>query len=105
MDSRHDTPVHDVFVTTRWTVVLSAGRKSSAQSDRALGELCQTYWYPLYAYVRRQGRTKEDAEELVPGLFAPVLEKKLPRRAQRRTWKIPRLPACLAQAFSRQRMG
>src|SRR5262245_45699297 len=75
MDSRHDTPVHDVFVTTRWTVVLSAGRKSSAQSDRALGELCQTYWYPLYAYVRRQGQTKEDAEDLVQGFFARFLEK------------------------------
>jgi hypothetical protein len=45
--------------TTRWTVVVSAGRKSSPRSDRALGELCQSYWYPLYAYVRRQGHTKE----------------------------------------------
>lgn len=45
----------DVFVTTRWTVVLAAGRKSSPHSERALGELCQTYWYPLYAYVRRKG--------------------------------------------------
>src|SRR5262245_40193842 len=75
MDSRHDTPVHDVFVTTRWTVVLSAGRKSSAQSDRALGELCQVYWYPLYAYVRGQGRTREDAEDLVQAFFARFLER------------------------------
>ncbi len=65
----------DIFVTTRWTVVLSAGRKSSPQSDRALGELCQTYWYPLYAYVRRQGRTKEDAEDLVQAFFEKFLEK------------------------------
>ena len=42
-----DAP-RDHFVATRWTVVLSAGRKSSPQSDRALGELCQIYWYPLY---------------------------------------------------------
>jgi len=55
--------------------VLSAGRKSSPQSDRALGELCQTYWYPLYAYVRRQGRTKEDAEDLVQAFFVRFLEK------------------------------
>jgi RNA polymerase sigma-70 factor (ECF subfamily) len=68
-------PRADVFVTTRWTVVLSAGRKSSPQSDRALGELCQTYWYPLYAYVRRQGHTKEDAEDLVQAFFARFLEK------------------------------
>lgn len=65
----------EFFVTTRWTVVLSAGRKSSPQSDRALGELCQTYWYPLYAYVRRQGHTKEDAEDLVQAFFARFLER------------------------------
>jgi RNA polymerase sigma-70 factor (ECF subfamily) len=67
-------PVADVFVTTRWTVVLSAGHKSSPQSDRALGELCQTYWYPLYAYVRRQVNTKEDAEDLTQAFFARFLE-------------------------------
>ena len=73
--STTDTPRHDIFVTTRWTVVLHAGRKSSPQSDRALGELCQTYWYPLYAFVRRKGKTKEDAEDLVQAFFAKFLEK------------------------------
>ncbi|KAF0175240.1 MAG: DNA-directed RNA polymerase subunit sigma24 [Limisphaerales bacterium] len=68
-------PRGDVFVTTRWTVVLAAGRKSSPHSDRALGELCQTYWYPLYAYVRRRGHAKEDAEDLVQAFFARFLEK------------------------------
>jgi|SRR6185503_10254096 len=68
-------PAGDFFVTTRWTVVLSAGRKSSPQSDRALGELCQIYWYPLYAYIRRQGHSKEDAEDLVQAFFARFLEK------------------------------
>jgi RNA polymerase sigma factor (sigma-70 family) len=68
-------PAGDYFVTTRWTVVLHAGRKSSPQSDRALGELCQTYWYPLYAYVRRKGKTKEDAEDLVQAFFEKFLEK------------------------------
>ncbi len=65
----------DVFVTTRWTMVLHAGRKSSPHSDRALGELCQTYWYPLYAYVRRKGKTKEDAEDLVQAFFEKFLAK------------------------------
>jgi RNA polymerase sigma-70 factor (ECF subfamily) len=74
--SAHGNQVRgDIFVTTHWTVVLSAGRKSSPQSDRALGELCQTYWYPLYAYVRRQGKTKEDAEDLVQAFFQKFLEK------------------------------
>jgi RNA polymerase sigma-70 factor (ECF subfamily) len=65
----------DVFVTTRWTMVLSAGRKSSPHSERALADLCQTYWYPLYAFVRRRGTTKEDAEDLVQAFFACFLEK------------------------------
>jgi RNA polymerase sigma factor (sigma-70 family) len=65
----------DVFVTTRWTVILSAGRQSSPQSDRALGELCQTYWFPLYAYVRRRGYSREDAEDLTQAFFARFLER------------------------------
>ena len=74
--TEHDSPANrDVFVTTRWTVVLHAGRKSSPQSDRALSELCQTYWYPLYAFVRRKGKTKEDAEDLVQAFFEKFLEK------------------------------
>ena len=73
--SENPVPRGDYFVTTRWTVVLSAGRKSSPQSDRALGDLCQIYWYPLYAYIRRQGRSKEDSEDLVQAFFARFLEK------------------------------
>jgi RNA polymerase sigma factor (sigma-70 family) len=65
----------DCFVTTRWTVVLSAGRKSSPKSDAALADLCQSYWYPLYAYVRGRGHAKEDAEDLVQAFFARFLEK------------------------------
>ncbi len=53
MHSESSTTPRDIFVTTRWTMVLSAGRKSSPHSDRALAELCQTYWYPLYAFIRR----------------------------------------------------
>lgn len=65
----------DFFVSTRWTVVLSAGHKSSPGSDQALAELCHIYWYPLYAYVRRQGRSREDAEDLVQAFFEKFLEK------------------------------
>ena len=70
-------PPGDYFLSTRWTVVLSAGHKSSPQSDQALAELCQTYWYPLYAFIRRsgQGRSREDAEDLVQAFFARFLEK------------------------------
>ena len=55
--------------------MLAAGRKATPQADGALEELCRTYWYPLYAYVRRQGHAKEDAEDLVQGFFARFLAK------------------------------
>jgi RNA polymerase sigma-70 factor (ECF subfamily) len=64
-----------VFATTRWTVVLAAGRRGSPQADVALEELCRTYWYPLYAYVRRHGHSCEDAEDLTQAFFARLLEK------------------------------
>ena len=75
MNSPH-TPLSapgDVFATTHWTVVLAAGQRSTPQSDRALEELCRTYWFPLYAYVRRRGHTKEDAEDLTQAFFARFL--------------------------------
>jgi RNA polymerase sigma-70 factor (ECF subfamily) len=65
---------NDIFATTHWTAVLAAG-KDSAQAAAALEELCRTYWYPLYAYVRRQGHSKEDAEDLTQAFFARFLEK------------------------------
>lgn len=65
----------ELFATTRWTVVLAAGRQGTEQSWRALEELCGTYWYPLYAYVRRRGYPKEDAEDMTQAFFARFLEK------------------------------
>jgi RNA polymerase sigma-70 factor (ECF subfamily) len=65
----------DVFATTQWTVVLAAGRRHTPQADGALEELCRTYWFPLYAYVRRRGHAKADAEDLVQAFFARFLEK------------------------------
>lgn len=65
----------DYFVPTHWTLVLSAGRKSSPQSDQALAELCQVYWYPLYTYARHRGYSREDAEDLVQSFFVTFLRK------------------------------
>jgi RNA polymerase sigma-70 factor (ECF subfamily) len=65
----------DIFVTTHWTVVLAAGQRHTPQSDHALEELCRTYWFPLYAYVRRRGHSKQDAEDSVQAFFARFLEK------------------------------
>jgi RNA polymerase sigma factor (sigma-70 family) len=62
------------FLTTRWTVVLTA-REQDSRSGEALETLCRTYWYPLYAFIRRQGSAPADAEDLTQGFFARFLEK------------------------------
>jgi RNA polymerase sigma-70 factor (ECF subfamily) len=64
------------FNTTRWSVVLLAGESRSEQSREALETLCRTYWTPLYAFIRRQGHTEEDARDLTQKFFALLLERK-----------------------------
>ena len=79
MSSGAPTPVSsapgDIFATTHWTVVLAAGQRHTPQADHALEQLCRTYWFPLYAYVRRRGHEKADAEDLVQAFFARFLAK------------------------------
>src|SRR5688572_15656047 len=62
------------FCTTHWSLVLAAGNDST-RARHALEELCQTYWYPLYAFVRRLGHSPHDSEDLVQAFFAQCLEK------------------------------
>lgn len=64
-----------VFGTTHWTTVLQARDGSSAEGAAALERLCRTYWRPLYFFARRKGHPPEDAEDLVQGFFAKLLEK------------------------------
>jgi RNA polymerase sigma-70 factor (ECF subfamily) len=71
------------FATTRWSLIAVAGVGRAAEAVRALNELCQTYWYPLYCYVRRRGYAPADAEDLVQGFFAQLLEKDLFGQADR----------------------
>jgi RNA polymerase sigma factor (sigma-70 family) len=63
------------FAATRWTVILTAGQGESPQATCALEELCRTYWYPLYAYVRRRGYDSHEAEDLTQEFFARLLAK------------------------------
>ena len=65
------------FVTTRWSVVLAAGRDSTAESRQALETLCETYWQPLYFFLRRRGQSVEEAEDLIQGFFVRLLDKKI----------------------------
>jgi RNA polymerase sigma factor (sigma-70 family) len=63
------------FRTTHWSVVLSAGGSGSSESGRALEKLCQMYWYPLYAFVRRKGYQHDEAQDLTQAFFAKLLQK------------------------------
>jgi RNA polymerase sigma-70 factor (ECF subfamily) len=68
-----DSP--DEFATTHWSIVLAAGQDAHGGSDRALSTLCQTYWYPLYAYVRRRVGNPDEAQDLTQSFFAQLLER------------------------------
>ena len=63
------------FATTHWSVVLTAGRTDTTRAQNALAKLCSTYWYPLYAYVRRRGHSAHDAQDLTQAFFAQLLER------------------------------
>jgi RNA polymerase sigma-70 factor (ECF subfamily) len=69
------------FVTTHWSVVLAAGQADAAAGLSALEELCRTYWYPLYAYVRRRGHQPEQAQDLTQEFFLRLIEKQSLRLA------------------------
>jgi len=69
-----DTRVRS-FATTHWSVVLAAGQATDPQASEALELLCRTYWYPLYAFLRRQGHSAEDAQDLVQGFFLHLLRR------------------------------
>jgi DNA-directed RNA polymerase specialized sigma24 family protein len=62
------------FATTRWSVVLAAGRRSSAEAEEALARLCSDYWYPIFAFIRRRGYPVDQAEDLTQAFFTHVIE-------------------------------
>src|SRR5271156_1439853 len=67
---------NESLAATRWTVVLAAARQTdTGPAMHALAELCQTYWPPLYAFVRRQGCDPHEAEDLTQEFFSRLLAK------------------------------
>jgi RNA polymerase sigma-70 factor (ECF subfamily) len=94
------------FVPTRWTVVLAAKDDASPQAPQALETLCQAYWYPLYAYVRRRGHPPEDAQDLTQEFFAQLLAKRLlagvdPRKGRFRSWLLGVMNHFLAHEWAK----
>ncbi len=94
------------FATTHWSVVLLAAQNSAPEASEALEKLCASYWYPLYAYVRRAGRNVEDAQDLTQEFFARLLEKQYlglatPERGRFRTFLLSSLKNFLANDWKR----
>ncbi len=76
------------FATTHWSVVRAAGKTSSPHYKEALGTLCRTYWFPLYAFLRRQGHSSNQAEEYTQAFFTRLLEKRGLRLADSKRGKF-----------------
>jgi RNA polymerase sigma-70 factor (ECF subfamily) len=72
-----DPPHPSLSASTRWSLVLSARQHSFPESEKALGELCQIYWPAVYAFVRRQVRHIDEAQDLTQAFFTQLLEKDL----------------------------
>ena len=94
------------FATTHWSTVLAAGDSASPGSWEALEKLCRTYWFPLYAFVRRKGYSVEDAEDLVQDFFSTFLQKGYvgradPARGRFRTFLLTSMQNLLHNAQDR----
>lgn len=100
------SPQSPLFLTTRWSVVLTARCEGSPDAAAALETLCRTYWYPLYAYVRRAGHGPHDAQDLTQEFFSRLLEKEWLNAADRergrfRTFLLVAMKRFLAKEWHR----
>jgi RNA polymerase sigma-70 factor (ECF subfamily) len=92
------------FATTHWSVVLAAGAGRSPETSQALAALCEAYWYPLYAYVRRRGFDAHAAQDLTQDFFAHLLESEAvgvaaPERGRFRSFLLASLNHFLANQW------
>ena len=95
-----------VFATTHWSVVLAAGHSSAPVAQEALEYLCRAYWYPLYVFVRRQGNSPEDAQDLTQDFFSRLLDKNYltkanPERGKFRSFLLRSLKNFLVNEWKR----
>ena len=87
---RSQPPLEGVatFQPTHWTLVLAAAQSRAPGASSGLARLCQRYWYPLYAFARRRGKTPEDAQDLTQGFFLQLLEHRMLAAADQRKGKF-----------------
>jgi len=96
----------DRFATTHWSIVVSAGGHGGAEVGRALATLCENYWFPLYAFVRRAGYSAEDAQDLTQEFFARLLAKNYlavadPQRGRFRSFLLGAMKHFLSDEWDR----
>ncbi len=96
------------FTATHWSVVLTAGRGDAPGARDALEKLCRSYWYPLYAYVRRRGYEPEDAKDLTQEFFARLLDRNAvatvrPEKGRFRSFLLASLNHFLADEWDKSR--
>ena len=101
----NDAPLQ-IFATTRWTIILRAAHEDDPEALAALTEVCRGYWYPLYAYVRRQGFDPHTAQDLTQEFFSKLIEKNYLAGADRqrgrfRWFLITAFKCFLANEFDR----
>jgi RNA polymerase sigma-70 factor (ECF subfamily) len=98
----------DRFGTTHWSVVVNAGGSRSPEASRSLAILCENYWFPLYAFVRRAGHSAEDAQDLTQEFFVRLLDKHFlaaadSKKGRFRTFLITAVKRFLANEYDRVR--
>ena len=92
------------FHTTHWTIVLAAREKDGTAAREALASLCSTYWFPLYAFIRRQGSNPHEAEDLTQEFFFRFLERHSLGQVQPAAGKFRSfLLACLRNFLANER--
>lgn len=104
----HTAPGLSQFPTTRWTLVIAAGDPHRKESRSALVSLCENYWYPLYAWLRRRGYTADQAQDLTQDFFIRVLEGRYldradPEKGRFRCFILTSLKFFVADEGDRQR--
>ncbi len=90
-----------LFTTTRWTQVLDAGAAGEGARHDALAGLCQTYWPPVYAYIRRFGAAPADAQDLTQEFFSRLLSREFFAKAEREKGRFRTFLLCSLQNFLR----
>lgn len=106
-------PASPDFTPTRWSLIVAVRSGDAACSREAMETLCRSYWYPLYAYVRRTGQPADNAADLTQGFFAFLIEKELltradPERGRLRSFLLTALKRFLRddwRAQNRQKRG